>query len=173
MTSAPPTAVRTRRFLRVPAAARPSGRTALAGLVVALVVGIIGMHALASHGTPAAPVAASSAMSMQGMTTGHQAAVPSNDSHAARPHDASAAQLSDHSSAGSGSGSGHGMAGMVMLCVVMLAAVGLTLLVVLVAGLFRPLLPVAFMPAAVRVRALQWVRGTGPPYEWQFSVIRC
>ena len=183
MTSAPPTAVRTRRFLRVPAAARPSGRTALAGLVVALVVGILGMHALASHGTPAAPAAASSAMSMPGMTgmTGmtavHDAAMPSGDLHAARAHHASAAQLSDHSSAGSspgaGSGSGHGMAGMVMLCVVMLAAAGLTLLAVLAAGLFRPLLPVAFMPAAVRARALQWVRGTGPPHEWQFSVIRC
>lgn len=180
MTSAPPTAVRTRRFLRVPAAARPSGRTALAGLVVALVVGILGMHALASHGTPAAPAAASSAMSMPGMTgmtAVHDAAMPSGDLHAARPHHASAAQLSDHSSAGSspgaGSGSGHGMAGMVMLCVVMLAAAGLTLLAVLAAGLFRPLLPVAFMPAAVRARALQWVRGTGPPHEWQFSVIRC
>lgn len=169
MTSAPPTAVRTRRFLRVPAAAGPSGRTALAGLVVALVVGILGMHALASHGTPAAPAAASSAMSMPGMTTGHDAAMPSGDLHAARPHDASAAQLSDHYS----SGSGHGMAGMVMLCVVMLAAAGLTLLVVLAAGLLRPLLPVAFMPAVVRARALQWVRGTGPPHEWQFSVIRC
>ena len=65
------------------------------------------------------------------------------------------------------------MAGMVMLCVVMLAAAALTLLVVLAARLFRPLLPAAFMPAAVRERALQWVRGTGPPYEWQFSVIRC
>ncbi len=177
MTSAPPTAVRTRRFLRVPAAARPSGRTALAGLVVALVVGILGMHALASHGTPAAPAAASSAMSMPGMTAGHDAAMPSGDLHAARPHHASAAQFSDHSSAGSspgaGSGSGHGMAGMVMLCVVMLAAAGLTLLAVLAAGLLRPLLPVAFMPAAVRARALQWVRGTGPPHEWQFSVIRC
>lgn len=180
MTSAPPTAVRTRRFLRVPAAARPSGRTALAGLVVALVVGILGMHALASHGTPAAPAAASSAMSMTGMTgmtAVHDAAMPSGDLHAARAHHASAAQLSDHASAGSspgaGSGSGHGMAGMVMLCVVMLAAAGLTLLAVLAAGLFRPLLPVAFMPAAVRARALQWVRGTGPPHEWQFSVIRC
>ena len=65
------------------------------------------------------------------------------------------------------------MAGMVMLCVVMLAAAALTLLVVLAAGLFRPLLPVVFMPAAVRERTLQWVRGTGPPHEWQFSVIRC
>ena len=48
-----------------------------------------------------------------------------------------------------------------MLCVGMLAAAGLTLLAVLAAGFFRPLLPVAFMPAAVRARALQWVRGTG------------
>jgi hypothetical protein len=65
------------------------------------------------------------------------------------------------------------MAGMVMLCVVMLAAAALTLLVVLAAALFRPLLPAAFMPAAVRERTFQWVRGAGPPHEWQFSVIRC
>ena len=31
----------------------------------------------------------------------------------------------------------------------------------------------AFQPAALRADALAWVRGTGPPYVWQFSVIRC
>ncbi|CUR59848.1 hypothetical protein NOCA1190126 [metagenome] len=76
-------------------------------------------------------------------------------------------------SAGPGSDSRHDMASMVMLCAVMLATAALTLLVVLAAGIVRPLLPAAFQPAAVRERALQWVRGTGPPPEWQFSVIRC
>lgn len=172
MTSSPATA-RARRFLRVRAAARPGGRTALAGLVVALVVGILGMHALASHGTPAAPAAAAGAMSMPGSTAGHEAAMASGGAYVAQSQDLPAAQLSDHASAGSGSGSGHDMAGMVMLCVVMLAAAGLTLLAVLAAGLLRPLLPVAFLPAAGRAQAPRWVRGTGPPHEWQFSVIRC
>jgi hypothetical protein len=145
----------------------------LAALVAALVVGILGMHALASHGAPAAPAAASSAMSMPGVADVREAAMTSGDSHGARPHDASAAQPSGHASSDSGSGSGHGMAGMVLLCVVMLAAAGLTLLAVFAAGHLRRLLPTAFMPAAARERALQWSRGTGPPHEWQFSVIRC
>lgn len=72
-----------------------------------------------------------------------------------------------------GSGSGHGMASMVMLCVVMLAAAALTLLALLATGFLRRLQPEAFMPVAVRERALQWVHDTGPPHEWQFSVIRC
>ena len=60
-----------------------------------------------------------------------------------------------------------------MLCVVMLAAAALTLLALLATGFFRRLQPEAFMPAAVRERALQWVHDNGPPHEWQFSVIRC
>ena len=72
-----------------------------------------------------------------------------------------------------GSHAGHGLASMVMLCVAMLAAAGLTWLVLLVAGLFRSLLPAAFWPAVVREQPLRWARGSGPPYVWQFSVIRC
>jgi hypothetical protein len=145
----------------------------MAALVTALVLGILGMHALASHGTPAAPAAASSAMSMPGMTVADDTAMTSSNPHASQAHEVPAAQPTDEAGVGSDSGSGHVMAGMVMLCVVMLAAAGLTLLAVLATGLFRPLLPAAFMPAAVRARTLQWVRGTGPPHEWQFSVIRC
>jgi hypothetical protein len=55
----------------------------------------------------------------------------------------------------------------------MLAAAALTLLVLLAVGFVRRVLPTTFQPAAVRAQALQWVRGTGPPYVWQFSVIRC
>ena len=65
------------------------------------------------------------------------------------------------------------MANMVMLCVVMLAAAALTLLVLLSVRFARQVLPAAFQPAALRADALAWVRGTGPPYAWQFSVIRC
>ena len=177
MISAPPTAVRTRRYLRVPTAARPSGRTALAPLVLALVIGILGMHALASHGAPAAPTAASSSVmgmaAMTGMRSAPSPAMTSGDSHESHDRAAAAGQLSAAPAAGVDSGSGHDMASVLMLCVVMLAAAALTLLVLLAVRVLRPLLPAAFEPAAVRKRTLQWVRGTGPPHEWQFSVIRC
>ena len=60
-----------------------------------------------------------------------------------------------------------------MLCVVMLAGAALTLLVLLVVSVRRPLLPASFAPAVVPARVLEWVRGTGPPPVWRFSVIRC
>ncbi|GAA1130599.1 hypothetical protein GCM10009606_08270 [Nocardioides aquiterrae] len=101
----------------------------------------------------------------------------SGDSHAGHAHPARSSMAATGSSVGvgadPGSGSGHGMASMVMLCVVMLAAAALTLLALLATGFLRRLHPEAFMPAAVRERALQWVRSTGPPHQWQFSVIRC
>lgn len=158
-----------RRPLRARASVPHSGaRTALGALVVALVVGILGMHALASHGTPAVSA------SMTGMSSAHETAMASgdsNDGHAAahaQPPMAAAVTSAD-----SGPGSGHDMANMVMLCVVMLAAAALTLLALLAVGVLRRVLPAAFQPAAMRAHALAWVRGTGPPYVWQFSVIRC
>lgn len=158
MTPVSAPAVGTRNFLRVPTAVRFPGRGALAALVVALVVGILGMHALASHGAPAAPTALAAGASHT-----------SHDHLAGGSHSPTAAGTS----IGADSGSRHDMASMAMLCVVMLAAAALTLLVLLVAGVLRPLLPAAFQPAVVRERALQWVRVAGPPHEWQFSVIRC
>jgi hypothetical protein len=165
--------LRARRSLRARAAVPFNcARTAVAALVAALVVGILGMHALASHGTAASPTAS---LSMTGMSSAHEAAMASGDSHDghadaahAQPSMAAAGTGTD-----SGSGSGHDMANMVMLCVVMLAAAALALLVLLAVGLVRPVLPATFQPAAVRTQALRWLRGTGPPYVWQFSVIRC
>lgn len=175
-----PSTVGTRRRLRVPPAARLTGRPALAALVAALVVGILGMHALATHGALSAAAAPASTMAAMSTPAGHDAAMAAGTSHAGHDHAAATSHPATPTTgttvdpdAAPGHGSGHGMAGMVMLCVVMLAAAALTLLLVLLAGLFRPLLPAAFMPAAVRERTLQWVRGTGPPHEWQFSVIRC
>lgn len=181
MKPVPSTAVSTRRrVLRALTAGRGARRPWLPALVAALVVGILGMHALVSHGAPSAAAAPASTMAAMSTPAGHDAAMAAGTSDASHHHAAAAAHTamaaagtSVNGDFGSGHGSGHGMAGMVMLCVVMLAAAALTLLVVLAARLFRPLLPAAFMPAAVRERALQWVRGTGPPYEWQFSVIRC
>ena len=162
------TAIGTPNLLRVPTAVRFPSRGALAALVVALVVGILGMHALASHGTPA--TAATSA-SVSDVSSAHIAAMSTGASH--EGHHAADLRPSDRVVAGADSGPSHHQSSMIMLCVVMLAAAALTLLVLLVVGLLRPLLPAAFRPAAVRARALQWVRGTGPPHEWQFSVIRC
>ncbi|KQV63398.1 hypothetical protein ASC64_17585 [Nocardioides sp. Root122] len=170
------TAVGTRRLLRVPTAARPSARTALAAFVAALVVGILGMHALATHGTTPATASASAASSMA-MTGGMPApeTTTSGDSHQRQAHavtsDASTS-VADNA-ADTGSGAGHDMGTMAMLCVVMLAAAALTLLVLLAVRIVRPLLPDAFHPAAAPARAVQWVRGTGPPHVWAFSVIRC
>ena len=157
--------VRTRRALRVRARARVSGCAVRGALVGALVTGILGMHAIASHGTSVAPMAAAAASSITTSLTG--ADTPSVDGHRAMDDRAADPALtSEH-------GSGHEMGAMVMLCVVMLAAAGLTLIILLVLGLLRRVLPAAFHPAAVHTQARPWVRGTGPPPAWQFSVIRC
>ena len=168
------TTVGARRHLRVPLVARLTGRTALATLVAALVMGILGMHALASHGTPAAATALTdaSAMSMPGTNSAHHAALTSAEVHEVHPCVVTATGTS-MSGVGPDSGSEHGIASMVMLCVVMLAAAAPTWLVLLVAGVLRPLLPAAFWPAAAPQRALRRLRGAGPPSAWQFSVIRC
>ena len=168
------TAVGTRRLLRVPTAARPSGRTALAAFVAALVVGILGMHALATHGTTPARRRrlehgddGAACRPTQTTTSGDS---PQGQAHAAT---SGASTSAADNEADTGSGSGHDMGTMAMLCVVMLAAAALTLLVLLAVRIVRPLLPAAFHPAAAPARALQWVRGTGPPHVWAFSVIRC
>jgi hypothetical protein len=61
---------------------------------------------------------------------------------------------------------------MLMLCAFILT-VALTLLVLAVVGIRRLRLPAAFWPAGARDKILGWARGTGPPHEWRFSVIRC
>lgn len=166
-------AVDTRRLLRAPTAARPSGRTALAAFVAALVVGILGMHGLATHGTTPAPATASS-MAIVGGMPAHEATHSGGSHHGQALVVISGASTSAaDDEADTGSGSGHDMGAMAMLCVVMLTAAALTLLVLLAVRIVRPLLPAAFHPTAAPARALQWVRGTGPPHVWAFSVIRC
>ncbi|GAB3028885.1 hypothetical protein GCM10011376_15270 [Nocardioides flavus (ex Wang et al. 2016)] len=178
-----PATTSTRRPLPVLGVGRANGRTALAGLITALVVGILGMHALANHGTAAALTAATAATAAMGTSStsmtsmsSRDASVAGGDSHAGHAHAAAAAGASTEGAAigvDADSSSGHGMNHMVMLCVVMLAVAALTLLVRLASGSFQPLLPAAFKPAVVRERVLRWVRGTGPPPAWRFSVIGC
>lgn len=139
---------------------QPTG-VALMGLVAVLVAGILGMHALGSHGTPAAGTAV--------------VAHASPDPHAAHEHGAAASGpgISSASAHEGADGSGHGLGGMVVLCTVMLAAAALGLLALLVARLVRRVRLVRLARLAARIQPVCWTRGTGPPPVWEFSVIRC
>ena len=187
------TAHRARRSLRVRAAAllsRSGGgvehRGALGALVAVLVLGILGMHALASHGTPANADSSSGTTSMIGMEgrmAGGGADGQPGDSFRVHANQTDEAGVQAGTATGHtygqpsthGPGSGHGPDGgmsMLMLCAFILT-VALTLLVLAVVGIRRLRLPAAFWPAGARDKILRWARGTGPPHEWQFSVIRC
>lgn len=135
--------------------------------VLAVLFGILGMHALNSHGAMAGQTSggaqhqmSSSSAPEQGHTTA--ATVVVNLGQAIDP--ASSDALS------APAGSGHGPTGMLMLCLAMLVAVALTVAAVWRSGkpLWRRLRP----PHVVgRLRAA--ARGAGPPPSWEFSVIRC
>lgn len=155
-----------RRHLRVLTGVRGSNRLALVTLVGLLVAGILGMHALATHGSPGAASAGSG--SVAAPVPGHAAELH-GEAHGDHAGTTGAVEESPRPRPGSG----HDMGSMVMLCVAMLAAAGVTLLVLLVGGLRRHALPAAFAPARVRARAPQWVRSTGPPPQCAFSVVRC
>ena len=89
MSPVPASSRRTRNSMWVRMAARLTGRSAVAVLVAALVLGILGMHALANHGAPAPPGTASSTMSMTGaaaVTSAHEEAMASGDSHDGHTH---------------------------------------------------------------------------------------
>jgi hypothetical protein len=145
-----------------------------APVVVAIVLGILGMHGISAHGadlhgsltradsaTPAAAV----------MADPEPVAVHNADAHSAGG--ASSSEAAGHP-AGHSDGT-EGMGGTVMMCVAMLAGAAVALLTLLVrrgrlpavwailgpAGRFR-----VAVPAVLRL-------GTGPPAVWRFSVIRC
>ncbi len=187
------TAHRARRSLRVRVAAlvsRSGGgvdhRRALGALVAVLVLGILGMHALASHGTPAtadSSAGMTSMIGMEGRMAGGGAAGQPGDSFRVHVNQTDEAGVQAGTAPGQtsgqpsahGPGSGHGPDGgmsMLMLCAFILT-VALTLLVLAVVGMRRLRLPAAFWPAGEPDKILRWARGTGPPYEWQFSLIRC
>jgi hypothetical protein len=131
-------------------------RAALAALVAALVVGILGMHALTLHGPSSEAYAVATA--------------PAHGDHAAADGAASSAPVGsapDH-------GSGHHADHLLMLCAAMLAVAALLLLASLLVRIVRPVRLVgAFAPLAPTATVRSWVRATGPPPAWQFSVIRC
>ena len=137
----------------------------LAAAVVSIVLGIIGMHALNTHGvmgntdhamtSPAtSPMTGAHADTSVGMSAGPETGSP-------------AGSVPD-------GGNGPGMGSMVMLCFAMLAATAGAFLVLLL-GVRRMPRVWAHLDAAPTT-VTGWVTarlGTGPPPVWEFSVIRC
>ena len=131
-------------------------RAALAALVAALVVGILGMHALTLHGPSSEAYAAAPAAAHGDHGTTHEPA-PSGPVGSAPDH-----------------GSDHHSDHLLMLCAAMLAVAALLLLAGLLVRAVRPVRLVgAFTSLAPTATVRSWVRATGPPPAWQFSVIRC
>jgi hypothetical protein len=143
-------------------ATRTQGRAlpALLGAVVAsILLGIIGMHALSIGGV----------MGMD-MGTDHSAMTSAADSGPTTGTEAHAGT----SSTAPDSGDGHSTGSMMMLCFAMLVAAAGTVLWVFL-GLRRKPRIWAHRPA-IPHGLNGWVSArlaTGPPYAWQFSVIRC
>lgn len=131
-----------------------------------LVLGILGMHALTSHGAAPGPGTVTSMETTSAAQHDHHQIAQGVALATSSTADTAAASVD-------GSGSGHGLGGMVMLCVVMLAAAALTLLALLATGVVRRLWLRVFDPLTAPIPTLTWVRDTGPPPAWEFSVIRC
>jgi hypothetical protein len=142
----------------------------LAPVVVAIVLGILGMHGIDAHGVHrhGALADARAATPPVAVGTAHASVAPDHgDAHlpSRSGADAVIAAVGDPGDVG-------GTGGMVMLCVAMLAGAAAVLLAVLgrpprawaVVQRARGVWPAA--PPALRI-------GTGPPHVWRFSVIRC
>lgn len=144
----------------------------LTAAVAAIVLGIIGMHALSNHGvmgttdhsTMTSPVTSlldGAHGDTHGSTATGPVTSPTTGAHAGMP-------------AGPDGGDGHNLGSMVMLCFAMLAAAAGALLLLFL-GLRRKPRIRAHRPGALTT-VTKWVTarlGTGPPYVWNFSVIRC
>lgn len=149
----------------------------LAGVVVALVLGILGMHGFDAHGVtmhgPVTPAAGAAAAMTMGMAHDDHVTAASGAAHSGS--DAAPSPASHPDDQASGMGDLGGMGAMALMCVAMLAGAAVALLVLLTrrgrlpkvwavldaAGRRR-----AAVPAVLRV-------GTGPPAVWRFSIIRC
>lgn len=124
----------------------------LAAVVAFIVLGIIGMHALNTHGVMSSTEHSTMTSSVTSPMTG----------------------VHGDMSASSDSGDGHSVGSMVMLCFAMLAATAGALLLVLPVRRRRPRARAQRRTAPTTVAPWVTTRlGTGPPYVWQFSVIRC
>jgi hypothetical protein len=136
--------------------------------VAAIVLGIIGMHALSTHGvmgitdhsTMTGPTVSPMVGAHGDMSTGPVTSPPIGE-HTGMP-------------AGPDGEDGHNLGSMVMLCFAMLAATAGALLLLLLGLRYKPRVWDYPLPAPTTLT--RWVTarlGTGPPYVWNFSVIRC
>lgn len=136
-------------------------RARLAVVVLALLLGLIGMHALSLHGANTGSTASPAADYGT-----HTASHVSPDVDHGIDHATSDDGVGDH-----GGHSGHGSGAMLMICLAVLAATLSLLWPALARGVghiqFLRLTPTRIAP----LRSLRL--GTGPPPVWQFSVIRC
>lgn len=151
----------------------PASRFVRLGAVLAIVLGILGMHALSHHGTthaePTPRIASTLSDSLvDGAATGH-----AHHRSEATPDSTPATDIQAADSGDAG-GPNHSLGDMLMLCVAMLAAAG-TMLGLLAFIRRVPRLWAMLRPAATHVRPTSWLNptGSGPPPVWQFSVIRC
>ena len=137
----------------------------LAGVVVALVLGIVGMHTLNTHGLMGSTDHATMTMAPEpgGDVSGEMTAT--HGGVAGAP----AATVD-----GSEGGTGEGLRHMLMLCVAMLTVAAGALLLSLLA-LRRHPHTWAQLPTAPTT-VTRWVTarlGAGPPPLWELSVVRC
>ena len=154
--------------MRPTGAGSPALPALLAAGVVAIVLGIVGMHALNTHGLMSDTDHAT--MTMTGPATGS----PADMSVGAATNETSAVTATVLTAAPDG-GNGRGMGDMVMLCAAMLAAAAVTLLLLLALTRRIPR-PWTAARTRVTVRVTNGVTarlGTGPPPVWEFSVTRC
>lgn len=140
----------------------------LAAVVVSLVLGIVGMHALNTHGLMGG--AGHAAMDIPSATTAHLS--ESHEPPADVDHAAGAASATPRVVAGGDTG--HGLGHMMTLCVAMIALGAGTLLLALLAlrRLPRRWAHLPTTPTAL-VKRFPVRLATGPPPVWEFSVIRC
>lgn len=156
----------------------PQTRLARAAAVLAIVFGVLFMHGLSFHGTAhaGAPEVGTVTHSTPPDLIPAHAEHPSGDAGTPAALESPSAETSPVVSAAtpdSGGGAGHTLRDMAMLCLATLVAAAILL------AMIRCLRRVPRMWAVLHVvvRHLPYrglmPRGTGPPYTWQFSVIRC
>lgn len=144
--------------------------TLLGAFVVSVVLGIVGMHALSMHGV----MGISDHSAMTNPATSPVAGAHGDMLGASDVITTAGAADAGMSGTEPQKGEGHSLGSMVMLCFAMLAATAGALLLLLLSLRRRPSAWVHRV--IVPVTVTKWVTaqlGTGPPYVWQFSVIRC
>ena len=143
--------------------------------VLAVVLGILGMHGLSTHGATAATAVGAPLVDAAPAAAAEDATGHPIDHAAGHPTGHSSVHPTSHSS-GHADQHGHGGAeSAAMLCVAMLVGAAAAVVTLLVRRSW---------PAPTRAAQAPWARlshprparlriGTGPPVAWRFSVVRC